>query len=348
RLASGKFTSGESIPHFIFGALRFSFVDFGVVPDSPNLGIFSLPEGPLMSRSGAFRSTFGFFNVGPLTLPEGILKFTSGALRSSLGPLRSGRFRSGGRIPPLNLGAERSKPGVFTSKSGTLTFGPEKPEPGILNVGILNFPDGLPISAFGIFRSALGPLRFIEGASMSKFGADKFRSGPSRSPSMSTSGLFMPNLGIFILGILNFPVGESMSISGVFTSNLGALRAMSGKSMSGASIPPFNFGDFTPALMSRPCPFGNVPKRLNLGIFSLSECPSIYRSGAFRSTFGLFNVGTLTLPEGISMSKSGALKFSLGPLRSTSGRSKSGGLIPPLNLGAERSKSGVFTSKSGP
>ncbi len=89
--------SGASIPPFILGLLKFSFgylilksEPFGLLPDNPNFGFFSLPEGALMLRPGAFMSILGVFKSGAVNVPLGKSRFMSGPVISGYDQCRSG------------------------------------------------------------------------------------------------------------------------------------------------------------------------------------------------------------------------------------------------------------------
>ena len=118
---SGVFTSNLGAFRSNFGMSKFgaSIPPFGSVPERSNVGILNFPEGALISMSGALRSMFGL-------------------LRLTLGILRSGVF-----IPPPILGPETLKSGDLKSKSGPSNLGAERSKSGIFKFGFLNLNDGL-------------------------------------------------------------------------------------------------------------------------------------------------------------------------------------------------------------
>ena len=248
---------------------------------------------------------------------------------------------------------------MSASRSGPSTLGLEKPNVGNFILGNLNFPDvsrsasrSAPlISAFGKLRSRSGEDRppSMFGVERFKFGALKsalgrFASTPgierstfvSSSPSSSgpfTFGVDELQLGIFKDGNL-YTWDEAPALMSAFGTSMSRL---------GASMPPFISGiDRSGDLSSRFCDF-----RSKLGESALASMSGPFNLGVLN--FGIWNLGSLSLEEGLSMSTPGALRSTAGPLRSALGKviPISGVSTSPPSVGAARFTSAPFTSISG-
>ncbi|KAH9530286.1 hypothetical protein DERF_004098, partial [Dermatophagoides farinae] len=394
---SGPETFGPLNPNF--GILNSQSFPSGFLPSidrsiSPStFGPFTLTSGISTFRStsgpdtfGAFTSTSGPDNFGPLKPNFGILNSQS---------LLSGFLPSMDRLmSPSTFGAFKSTLGRFTSTSGTLTltsasgpdtFGPLKPNLGILNshpfpsfsldfarfffndklmspstCGGLTSTSGkstlTSISGLEIFP--LGPLMSISGPEpLPSFSGDFPFNSTSRSP--STFGPLISTSGISTLTLTSGP-----DTFGPLNPNFGILNSQSLFSLSLGlrfkSISPS--GSSTLTSTSGPDTFGLLNP--NLGILISQSFPSFTGFLPFNDTStSPSSSGILTSTCGISTLTSGPEIFPLVPFISISGplifgplnpsfgilnsQSLPSGFLPSIDKSMSPSTFGAFTSNSG-
>ncbi|KAG5852224.1 hypothetical protein ANANG_G00060150 [Anguilla anguilla] len=177
---------------------------FGPLTSISGLGRLTSTSGP--SILGPFNPNDGIFILGILNPPPVPSRSISGPSISPFGTLISPLiFGTDTSTSPFSLGPLRLK-----STSGIEILGPDMA--GILNFGPLILPSGPSMSSSGPSISSFGPLTSISG-----LGRLTSTSGPS------ILGPFIPNDGMWILGILNPPAVPSRSISGPSISPFGTL-----------------------------------------------------------------------------------------------------------------------------
>ncbi|MEE6509401.1 hypothetical protein FKM82_025952 [Ascaphus truei] len=250
-----------------------------------------MPKSPPIFGPFKFTSKSGSETFGDEISSEGPFRFPTNS-----GILRSGASTSmlANPTPHLNLDSGNSVP---IPASGPSTEGPEIPNVGMLNLGILIFPPEPDTSMPGEFK-----FRFPETPiSPLIFGPFKFKS---------------------ISGVVIFGTGEPIETLGPLRLTSGAPRL---RSRLGALTSPPNFGPDTSmsSLGSERSAPGNSTfgpdilkvGSLNLGFLAFISGPSMPTPGEDKSISGVFN----PLP----ISKSGVISSALGLCREAS----------PFNLG---------------